>query len=638
MRISRLELRNFRTFRHAVFENIPDTVLLVGPNGRGKSSILEAVAGAKEMVSPYKQDEYQLRVPWQQEYVSKWPQHLPDPVKIGQRRAEIKLTAEATGSDCSFLQESGVSDMTATAEFMIETGGHVVKQVVNETAKKLFRFHGLAAKVGFIDYLRANRSYTRRAIGNFSHDLQDEQFRTSFSDFSTGATQSKFDDFKSYVVATQLADFSRLQKSGEQVDSLSVFRSVFDNFFSPKTFLGYRTAEAGGTDGIMVGSPFGDHDTDDLSDGEKETLHILARLFRLRELGNVVLWDTPESHLNAALEARLYEAVRRVAPSNQYWLATHSLELIESVPLECVYTVRQDGDGATIERASGEERRARVAVYRELGANVGLQLVSSVVAFVEGKDSSADKRVLDHLVASDLPGVNFVAGGSCDSVFSAGTRANRLLQEASTNGDFFAVVDRDYRSDDEVSELLARNGRLFIWNVHEIENLFLDPLVLIPTLEFLGESGVGTHAEYLAGLKTVAEELQDWIAGDWAAWELDKQFQPPSRRIAGNDPRGSLRDYTARLKERADHVADRASQDQQFEAKKAAVQELLDGEEWILRLPGKQLLQKYLARHQDIRPDRFMSAATSLIRERSINVPELERLKSSLRAIPERDS
>ena len=105
MRISRLELRNFRTFRHAVFEDIPDTVLLVGPNGRGKSSILEAVAGAKEMVSPYQQDGYQLQVQWQSRYVPKWPMHLPDPVKISQRKAEIKLSVEATGTDCDFLRE-----------------------------------------------------------------------------------------------------------------------------------------------------------------------------------------------------------------------------------------------------------------------------------------------------------------------------------------------------------------------------------------------------------------------------------------------------------------------------------------------------------------------------------------------------
>jgi predicted ATP-binding protein involved in virulence len=60
MRIRRLELTNFRTFGHAVFEDIPDTVLLVSPNGRGKSSVLEAIAGAKDLVIPYHQDNYQF--------------------------------------------------------------------------------------------------------------------------------------------------------------------------------------------------------------------------------------------------------------------------------------------------------------------------------------------------------------------------------------------------------------------------------------------------------------------------------------------------------------------------------------------------------------------------------------------------
>ena len=49
---------------------------------------------------------------------------------------------------------------------------------------------------------------------------------------------------------------------------------------------------------------------------------------------NVVLWDTPELHLNASLESRLYNALEQVAPDNQYLIATHSLEFVNSVPTE----------------------------------------------------------------------------------------------------------------------------------------------------------------------------------------------------------------------------------------------------------------------------------------------------------------
>ena len=53
MRITRLELKNFRMFYHLLLEEIPNLVVLVSPNGRGKSSILEAIAGIHELVRPY---------------------------------------------------------------------------------------------------------------------------------------------------------------------------------------------------------------------------------------------------------------------------------------------------------------------------------------------------------------------------------------------------------------------------------------------------------------------------------------------------------------------------------------------------------------------------------------------------------
>ena len=121
--------------------------------------------------------------------------------------------------------------------------------------------------------------------------------------------------------------------------------------------------------------------------GRRQFRHvtILQDYHRFRHLENIVLWDTPELHLNAALEARLYDAISRIAPKNHYWIATHSLEFINSVPLESIFIIRQAGTSATIERATGEERQTRITMYREMGAQVGLQLVSSVVAFVSPK-------------------------------------------------------------------------------------------------------------------------------------------------------------------------------------------------------------------------------------------------------------
>jgi predicted ATPase len=619
MRIRRLELTNFRTFGHAVFEDIPDTVLLVSPNGRGKSSVLEAIAGAHDLVIPYHQDRYPFMMQWQQ------------------RQVAVCLEVEATGKDCEYLSSANISNTKGSAHFVIEDGRHITTQQSDDTIKRLFQYHSPTEGVGFIDYIRPIRFYRNRQVGDFASELTDERFRKTLSEFHQEHHQhEKFSSFKSFVVSSQLNDFSTFQSSGVNTDSLEVFRKVFDHFFAPKRFVGYRTAQPTGKPQIVVESPFGSHDTDALSDGEKEVLHILAHLFRMRSLSNVVLWDTPELHLNAALESRLFDAIRRVAPNNQYWIATHSLELINSVPLESVFVIRQDGTSAAIERASGEDRKSRIAIYRDMGAQVGLQLVSAVVVFVEGKDANSDKRILDQLVAPFVPGVNFVAGGSCETIFAAGTRANYLLEEASTNGDFFAVVDRDYRDDSEVEDLVRRyKGRMFVWDCHEKENLFLDPNILHPTLVFLGHAAVGETPESVRNsLKDTAAALKDWIAADWVAWEFDKAFQPPSRRIGGENPKGSLEKYAASLKEKVEKATEIASLEARYEEKRVLIQSLLDQEQWLRRLPGKEMLRKYLERYPTLRPDDYMRAAASLIREREISVPELERLRSTLQQIP----
>ncbi|MGD9127310.1 MAG: AAA family ATPase [Planctomycetia bacterium] len=634
MKIRRLELINFRTFGHAVFENLREMVILVSPNGRGKSSILEAIAGAKDLVVPYHQDHYPFKRPWQQQHLSVWPEHLADPVKIGEQKAEIKLEVEATGIECEYLRSVGISQNVGNAHFFIEDGRYVTKQSITDTTKRLFQFHSLSDRIGFVDYIRPIRFYAKSEIGNFSQQMDDNHLRQTLSDFHRPTNQQqKYTNFKSYVVSTQLSDFSCLQTTGEKVDSLEEFRKVFNRFFAPKTFEGYRSY---GTNGqIIVNSPFGDHDTDSLSDGEKEILHILAYLFQLRELHNIVLWDTPELHLNAALEARLINAVQRIAPNNQYWIATHSLELINSVPLESIYVLRQDGNSTVAEPASGEDRKTKIAIFRDMGAQVGIQLVSSVVAFVEGRDSSSDKRILDRLLAPCLPGVNFVAGGSCENLFATGTRANGLLEEACCNGDFLAIVDRDYRDDDKVQELIRKyKNRLFVWNVHELENIFLDPEILHQTLVFLGHlKDAATPESVRAELKEIAANLKDWIAADWVAWEFDKNFQLPSRRIGGSDPKSSLDKYIESLKGKIDQAADVANSNARYEEKRILIQELLNNEQWLEKLPGKQILYKYLEQFPRFQSEDYLNVATSLVRERDIRIPEFIRLQEELERI-----
>ncbi len=97
--------------------------------------------------------------------------------------------------------------------------------------------------------------------------------------------------------------------------------------------------------------------------------------------------------------------------------------------------------------------------------------ISNRVVFLEGKQAHADKRILDQLAGPRLPGVLFVASGSSLDVQGSATRASLLIEKASKDTAFLMVLDRDYRDEDSVQDLIKRlNQRVFVWSCHEVEN------------------------------------------------------------------------------------------------------------------------------------------------------------------------
>jgi predicted ATPase len=71
---------------------------------------------------------------------------------------------------------------------------------------------------------------------------------------------------------------------------------------------------------------------DGLSSGQKEIVATLFLIWRnTAERPGIVLIDEPELHLNVEWHGDFVEQLRRLAPHNQYILATHSEEFFRSV-------------------------------------------------------------------------------------------------------------------------------------------------------------------------------------------------------------------------------------------------------------------------------------------------------------------
>jgi hypothetical protein len=633
MRITRLELRNFRCISHLVLENLPDSIVLVSANGLGKSTILEAIAGAHDLVVPYHQEQYPFKEHWRGDQIPTWPPHLRKPVRFGSDQATLTIEVQPNEHELAFLQKAGVTDALGKAQFVIEDGRYIKRPEINQTIRRLFEFHSPTMGIGFLDYIAPIRYYPNQGVGNINAAGSDDEVRSIVSSFHRGwSDASKFSTLKTFIVASIVNDATEFRETGVRVDSLKTFRETFDNFFAPKRFIGPKKNAATGQFEVLVETPFGLHDIDFLSDGEKEVLNVIGYLFQFRNLENILLWDTPESHLNAALESRLYQALRRIAPRNQIWLCTHGLELIGSVPPESLFVLRQNSSNVVVERPSDPDRRTRLAIYRDLGALVGLQLVSSLVVFVEGKQADSDKRILDRLVGEAIRSINFVAGGDCDGILALGSRANALLEDACANGDFLAIVDRDYREDADLDAIDKQyRGRVFVWDVHEIENFFLDPRIILETLRYHDQVGnFKTEQEVRDALRNVARELREWIAADWVRWVIHQALKRPSGQIGTTKPLASLQEYGQRVREEAQRVATVSDLDKQHAAKLAEIDRFLMSDKWLQRLPGKQLLERFLNQHTGLTAVEYLRTAVSTVLDKQIRLAEIDRLKAAL--------
>ncbi|MEO8627711.1 MAG: hypothetical protein ABI612_06360 [Betaproteobacteria bacterium] len=633
MRLKRIKLENIRTFQDAEASDIPDVALFVSPNGAGKSTIFEAVAGVREIVSPYHQPQYPHRAALKDREGRIWPAHLRSPVTIGKSSGSIEIEIEASHEEAAILRERGIQDTVGTARVVLESPNWIVDSQATKVIEELFLFRSPSDGFGYLDYTQAVRAHQNLSTGNVTEAGTEAKVRNTFIDFHRGmGDTSKFSDFKTSVVAAQLNDSTAKRLSGRELDSLAPFRNAFDTFFTPKRFIGAQSTGPGGVVEVLVQTAQGCHDTNNLSDGEKEILQMLAHLYQFSGLANVVLWDTPEANLNARLEARLLDALRLIGPKNQYLLATHGLELIDSAPIDSIFAIRQSPHGAKIERLSEAKVAHKVSIYRELGARVGIQTVSSVVVFLEGTEARSDKTHLDRLLRSSVTSANLVAGGDCDTILGVGTRANQLLEAASVNGDFLAVVDRDYRDEAQL-DWLEKNykGQLFVWHVHELENLFLSPSLVFQVVEHAGLLGeLKSPQDVEEALRAAALSIADWIAADWVRWDINHSLARPTGRIEVSDPLSSLRAYALRVTDTWGQVIPDGIE-KAYAARQAQVAALMKSKLWIDRLPGKEILEKFLrAVAPGLARQAFLASAVSFMLKADQMHGELVRLREAI--------
>ena len=195
---------------------------------------------------------------------------------------------------------------------------------------------------------------------------------------------------------------------------------------------------------------------------------------------STLILDEPDIYLHPDLQHRLLKIIgQRVG---QYFVATHSTEIINAVEPGDVLIVRPESRGA--KRILGDAGYADV--YAAIGSSENAQFArlakTKKVLYFEGKDA----RILSK-VAKKQGGMDFISNANVTLMKTDGfSNWSRVSTSSWVFEKFFgfhipvaAIFDRDYRCDDEIDEFLrdinTDDTQCRVLPFKEIENLLLVP-------------------------------------------------------------------------------------------------------------------------------------------------------------------
>ncbi len=483
MYIERMIVRKFRHLKDAEFgsfrepTDLAELIVLAGPNGGGKSSVLELIS-------------YGLtnRYSWQYYHSRKITEHS-FAIKIGLTREEIEAVSHETeqteiqeymNRECGYWMQVNMPDLL---------DDHI--QPINERVHGLVsqRYQNFSRKLGF--FIRSDRSYearnyNNRLLFNWKSRVQPQHF----NNISYQSTSKQYEDMYDFLVEQSYhyvyalgMHFKNLENgvpSEKPNDPLTPYNDLLGRLFP-----GYSFVDASADNlSLRVELPTGDIvPFQDLSSGEKEVFFILSFFIRHNIADSIIIIDEPELHLHPELARKLLQLMRSIRPRNQIWCGTHSAEIVDEAGRERTFFLKTSDDRSEIECIPATQEGAEIQILRDMFGYSGYIGISRNIVFSEGLKSSADRKTFVYLFPELAREIRLIPVGSVNNLYRINRAILALLESDIARCQFYLIRDRDYLSDQSVEKhrTIAPN-QLFVLSRYHIENYLLDDLAIADIL------------------------------------------------------------------------------------------------------------------------------------------------------------
>ena len=458
MKIDRIDLHGFKRFTDTSIQNVPEhakLVMLIGPNGSGKSSLIDAVYN------------------WYSRHYAgqggQWDRTYHEKQEVGGiRNRDESVNIRFHGIHPSSDQDRKKAIYVRSAyrndpEFEINNLGQTGAAVDERRFNRLIENDQVVA-----------RNYQRLVSTGFSDMFDAAKSGTTLQEFTDGLI--------SEIRSSMATLFPGL---------------VLNNLGNPLNG-GTFTFTKGSSSGFMYKN---------LSGGEKAAFDLLLDiLIKRKEFDNTVYFiDEPEAHMAAGLQSALLAEMFRLVPDNsQLWIATHSIGMMRKareIHAEQPGSVAfLDFDGKDFDASQILSPVSPDRPFWKRAFQIALDDLSDLVApdlvflceggrFNGGK-AEFDAQCYNTIFQQEFPSVLFIGAGNAADVERDRRALSSVIQAVAQGVKVRRLIDRDDRTEFEISTLNADGVRVLL--LRSIESYLLSEEILKLLCRSVGKNDAAT--------------------------------------------------------------------------------------------------------------------------------------------------
>jgi predicted ATPase len=446
MRITRIYAEEVLPVQHFSVDRLSDVVVVAGPNGVGKSRLIEGLLQKFQDTNSY---------------------------------PNIQMTLEATS----------LTEQVEWGKELLDTSVPADAQILTRTLQKNRSRRQWNSSV---IHFESDRSIQKINSYNFTWDITDPWLENIGWNHTFGGLKARFQDTIHSLfrkVHSHEKEISRraieLQKGGQSSmpldfpDPLKAFKDAFALLVAPKRLLDPDPRNQH----LLYEYDGRQFQLNSLSSGEREVVNIVFDFILRTTSDCIVFFDEPELHLHPELSYKLLQALRSAGTGNQFIFCTHSPDIITASLDQTVVFLSpptKDGNGKVNNQAVRvKEDDSTNQALKLLGQSIGIVALGRRLVLIEGTTSSLDKQTYGFLLKNRFPGLILVPTGGKELIRSFGQIIENVLDKAIWGVDFFMLCDRDSADTEEIGRLQSQTkGRLRFLGKYHLENYFLDPTVI----------------------------------------------------------------------------------------------------------------------------------------------------------------